>query len=303
MNTVECRELTKAYGRLKAVNNLSFILEENKITGLIGPNGAGKTTLLKVIAGFLRKTAGEVRVFAQDPFNSLTVSANTVFIDDNMAFPQSLCLDELLHTASRFYGNWEMGLARGMLDYFSLNPKQYHHRLSKGMKSIFNVIMGLAARSSLTIFDEPTAGMDAGARKDFYRALLNDYLRHPRTVILSSHLLGEVEDVLEDILLIGEGKKLLHLPVSDFKEYALGLSGKRSLLEELAKSREVICQHRTGEDHAYLVVKNDLTEQEHHQTRLAGAEITAVATADLCVYLTAGKKGAIDDVFNRSKLI
>lgn len=303
MNAVECRDLTKAYGSLKAVNNLSFVLEENKITGLIGRNGAGKTTLLKVVAGFLQKTAGEVRVFAEDPFNNLTVSANAVFIDDNMAFPQSLCLDDLLHAAASFYENWDMGLARGMLDYFSLNPKQYYHRLSKGMKSIFNVVLGISARCPLTIFDEPTTGMDAGARKDFYRALLKDYLRHPRTVLLSSHLLHEIEDILEDILLIKEGKKLLHMPASHLREYALGLRGKSSLMEDLAKSREVIHQYCAGEDYAYLVVKNDLTEQERHQARLAGVDITAVAAADLCVYLTAGKKGGIDNVFNKNQLV
>ena len=303
MNAVECRDLTKAYGSLKAVNNLSFVIEENKITGLIGRNGAGKTTLLKIIAGFLQKTAGEVKVFAENPFNNLTVSANTVFIDDNMPFPQSLCLDDLLHTAASFYGNWDMGLARGMLDYFSLTPRQYYHRLSKGMKSIFNAVLGLSARCPLTIFDEPTAGMDAGARKDFYRALLKDYLQHPRTVILSSHLLNEIEDILEDILLIGEGKKLLHMPVFHLREYALGLRGKSCLLEDLAKSREVIHKYHVSEDHAYLVIKNDLTEQERHQARLAGVDLTAVAAADLCVYLTAGKKGAIDDVFNKSNLV
>jgi ABC-2 type transport system ATP-binding protein len=281
MNTVECRDLTKAYGRLKAVNNLSFVLEENKITGLIGPNGAGKTTLLKVIAGFLQKTAGEVRVFAENPFNNLTVSANTVFIDDNMAFPQSLCLDDLLNMAASFYGNWDMGLARGLLDYFTLTPRQYYHRLSKGMKSIFNVVLGLSARCPLTIFDEPTAGMDAGARKDFYRALLKGYLRHPRTVIISSHLLSEIEDILEDILLMREGEKMLHAPVTYFREYALELRGKSSLLEELAESREVIHKYDMGEDYACLVVKNDLTEQERHQVRLAGVDITAVAAADL----------------------
>jgi len=300
MNAVECRDLIKAYGKLKAVNELSFDLEENKITGLIGRNGAGKTTLLKIIAGFLQKTAGEVKVFAENPFNNLTVSANTVFVDDNMAFPQSLRLGELLDEAAGFYGNWNMGLAKGALDYFSLNPRHYYHQLSKGMKSTFNVVVGLFARCSLTIFDEPTAGMDAGARKDFYRALLKDYLRHPRTIILSSHLLNEIEDILEDILLITEGKKLLHMPVPNLREYALGLRGKSYILEDMANSREIIHISNVGDGYAYLVVKNDITEQERYKARLVGVDITAVTAADLCVYLTSGKKGGIDDVFNKN---
>jgi ABC-2 type transport system ATP-binding protein len=300
MNAVECNGLSKEFGRVKAVNHLTFTLGENKITGLIGPNGAGKTTLLKIMAGFLKSSSGEIKVFTENPFNNLKVSSNMIFIDDNMTLPQSLCLADILESAERFYENWDIGLARGLFEYFSLHPNQYYNRLSKGMKSTFNVIIGISARCPLTVFDEPTTGMDAGVRKDFYRALLRDYLQHPRTVILSSHLLNEIQDILEDVLLIREGKTLLHLPVSELKEYAVGLRGKKDFLEGFMENiKEVYHKESLGKDNSYLVVRNNLDDSLLRELKMSGVEITPVAADDLCVYLTTRNKGGIDRVFNR----
>ena len=180
----------------------------------------------------MKETTGDVKVFSEHPFNNLNASANTIFIHDQMNLPTSLNLMEILDAAASFYENWDSGLAERLFDYFSLNPLQYFSGLSKGMKSTFTMILGLAARCPLTIFDEPTTGMDAAVRKDFYRALLKDYLANPRTMIISSHHLNEIEDLLEDILLMKDGKELLHLPVADLREWAIGIQGKSSVVNE-----------------------------------------------------------------------
>src|SRR5690606_30416408 len=130
-------------------NDLSFTIEENKITGLIGRNGAGKTTLLKIISGFMKETSGDVKVFSENPFNNLFVSANSIFIDDNLHLPSSLALSEIIMSAKRFYGNWNSELADGLIEYFSFQPKQLYSSLSKGKKSTFNTIVGLASRCAL----------------------------------------------------------------------------------------------------------------------------------------------------------
>ncbi|WHY86906.1 ABC transporter ATP-binding protein [Neobacillus novalis] len=299
MTVIECRGLTKVYGGAKALNNLSCNIEENKITGLIGRNGAGKTTLLKIIAGFLKETSGELTVFSENPFNNLLVSANVIFIHDQMNLPTSLNLKEILETAASFYENWDHDLANRLLEYFSLNPLQHHNGLSKGMKSTFNVIFGLAARVPLTLFDEPTSGMDAAVRKDFYRALLKDYLAHPRTIIISSHHLNEIEDLLEDILLMKDGKELLHLPIADLKEWGIGLQGKTAIVDEWTQNKELIYTKSVGFDQSYVVVRNDFSESEWQKARIAGLELTPVTSSDLCVYLTSKTKGGIDDVFNK----
>jgi ABC-2 type transport system ATP-binding protein len=298
MKVVECKELTKQYGKANAINNLSFELTENKITGLIGRNGAGKTTLLKMIAGYLHHTSGVIQVFSENPFNNLKVSANSIFIDNGMSFSPSLTLEELLETSGRFYPNWDHRLAKRLFDYFSFNPLQSHVNLSKGMKSTFNMIIGLAARCPLTIFDEPTSGMDAGTRKDFYRALLKDYIAHPRTIILSSHLLGEVEDILEEILLIKNGEKLLHMPVENLKEYAIGISGKAAAVSEWIENKEPIFTQNIGVDGSYAVIKNDCSLQDLEIAREIGLELLSVSAEDVCTYLTSKTKGGIDHVFS-----
>lgn len=299
MNIIESNALTKVYKSKTALNGLTFRIEENKITGLIGRNGAGKTTLLKIIAGLIRETSGDIKVFSENPFNSLKVSANMIFIDDQMSLPTSITLSDILKTAGSFYENWDQELATALFNYFSFQPYQHHDQLSKGMKSTFNMILGLAARCPLTIFDEPTTGMDAAVRKDFYRALLKDYIEHPRTIILSSHLLSEIEDLLEDILLIKDGEKLLHMPVEELKEYAMAVQGQADEVREWVKGKEILFERKVGEDHLLTVVERDNTISSLERARQSGLEISKVSAEDLCVYLTSKTKGGIDDVFNR----
>ncbi|OCA85735.1 ABC transporter [Bacillus sp. FJAT-27225] len=300
MKIIECNTISKSFLRKKALDGISFSIGENTITGLVGRNGAGKTTLLKLIAGLLKPTSGSLKVFSEKPFNSLTVSANSIFIDDKMVFPSALPLGEILEEAGRFYPNWDAGLARRLFTYFSFDPKNYHTRLSKGKTSTFNAIIGIASRCPLTMFDEPTTGMDEATRKDFYRALLKDYIAHPRTIILSSHHLEEIEDILEDILFIQSGRALLHLPVADLKEWAIELRGSRELVEKICLEKEVIHQKLFGAGTAAAVVRNEFTEAELNGLHYTGIEFKPVSTSDLFVYLTNDRKGGIDDVFNEN---
>lgn len=297
MSVIECNALTKIYSGINVLDHISCQIEENKITGLIGRNGAGKTTLLKIIAGFLRHSSGEVKVFQEQPFNSLFVSANMIFIDDQMSLPAALTLREILEEASRFYKHWDMGIAERLFDYFSLNPKQHHGNLSKGMKSTFNMILGLSARCPLTIFDEPTTGMDASVRKDFYRALLKDYLAYPRTVIISSHHLDEIEHLLEDVLVLNKGRVQLHRSISDLKEWAIGLQGEKELIEKWALNHELIYMEPIDDNRSYAVVRHDFTSGELNKMRRSGLDVLPVRVSDLCMYLTDGRQGGIDDVF------
>ncbi|MEI2401091.1 ABC transporter ATP-binding protein, partial [Paenibacillus phytohabitans] len=167
-----------------------------------------------------------------------------------------------------------------------------------GMKSTFNIIIGLSSRCPITIFDEPTTGMDAAIRKDFYKALLKDYIAHPRTILFSSHLLNEIDTILENVLLIRNGSVALHKPIDDLKEYAVGVRGKTTLVEQVTKGMEVIYVEEFGDDYIYSVVKDVYPEATWLEAKKLGLELSPVATEDLCVYLTAKNKGGINDVFN-----
>lgn len=302
MKAIKCEALTKTYYRKKALSDLTFSVEENKIVGLVGRNGAGKTTLMKILAGFSKAKSGVVEVYGKKPFNNLFVSANTIYIDDVMNFPTTLTLKEILEEGRRFYLNWDHDLALRLFEYFGFHKKQHHNELSKGKESTFNMIVGLASRSPLTIFDEPTTGMDAAVRKDFYRALLKDYLAHPRTILLSTHHLEEMEDVLEEVVLLHEGSLHLHMSMDDLKEYSVGLSGKRSEMDLFLQDREVFYKQNRAVDDCYAVIRNDLTSDEYRQLQQAGIVLIPVSASDLCVYMTdeTNGKGSVDDVFERS---
>lgn len=292
MNVIQCTNLRKSYGKIQAVADLNVEIEENKITGLIGRNGAGKTTLLKLIAGHLRPTSGELRVFARAPFNNLVVAANLFFMDDTLTFPDSFTLGDIFIQLSPFYPNWHNSLAHDLFNFYNLNPQQPHSNLSKGSKSAFNSILAIASRCPLTLFDEPTTGMDSAVRKAFYRFLLRDYLEYPRTILLSSHLLSEIEEILEDILLLDNGKMLLHLPVLELKELAVGIRGNASVAHSFLQGLEIIYEENFAKD-AYIVLRKALIQDRLAQIQQSGLEVLPVSTDDLCIYLTAKTKGGI----------
>lgn len=276
---------------MNALEDITFQLEDQKITGLIGRNGAGKTTLLKVLAGFIRESSGDVKVFSNNPYNNLRVSANSILVDDQMSFPDSLTLADILETAPDFYKRWDAELATNLFRYFRLNPKQLHARLSKGNKATFNMIFGLSTRCELTMFDEPTNGMDEAVRSDFYRALLKDYIAHPRTILISSHHLAEMEHLLEDILLIHKGKVVFHQSLEEVKEYAVALQGPTNLVEKMTAGKEILHTKQLDSQRKYVVIRRE------DLPLIEGVMIYPVSASDVCMYVTDDRKGGIDDVF------
>jgi ABC-2 type transport system ATP-binding protein len=299
LSIIECTEVSKVYGSFSAVDKLTCTIEENSITGLIGRNGAGKTTLLRMINGFTKNTSGEIKVFEESPFNSLKVSSNTIFIDDNMYFPKNFTLEEIINSGKSFYHELDEEFCIKLMEYFNLNRNKKHSQLSKGMKSSFNMILGIASRCPLTIMDEPTTGMDAAVRKDFYRIILRDYIDHPRTIIISSHLLNELDEILENILLIKEGNLCIHMPLVDLKEYAIGYLGSTESVNKLSTGREVIYEEAFGKDNIYQVVKTIDFQGEQAVAKLNGVEAKTVSSNDLCIYLTEHRKGGISNVFSK----
>lgn len=296
MTVIECHDVTKSYRSQIILDQLNFTIKENTLTGIIGRNGVGKTTLMKMIAGFIQEDSGNLSVFSERPFNSLKVSSNSIFIDDLMSFPQSMTLNDILKECERFYFRWDHTLALRLLEYFELHPNIKPRVLSKGKRSTFNAIIGLASRSPLTIFDEPTTGMDAVVRKDFYRALLKDYLAHPRTILLSSHHVEEIEHLLEDVLLIHNKKVLFHDSITALQESFLHVTGKEQLILKHIQRQDAIASKDTG-PYVIWTVKNQLSDETLNAMRKDHIRISPVSANEAYVTLTQQSKGGIDHVF------
>lgn len=294
MKTIECREVKKKYSNMNALEDITFELSDQKITGLIGRNGAGKTTLLKILTGFIMPSSGEVCVFGRNPYNDLLVSANSILVDDQMTFPDSLNLEEILNLAPTFYKKWDAELAKRLLNYFKINPKLKHSNLSKGASATFNLIFGLSTHCELTMLDEPMNGMDEAVRTDFYRALLKDYIAHPRSILISSHHLAEIEHLLEDILLVHQGKVILHQSLDEIRDYAVGLQWTTADLDKWTAGEEIYYSKQIDAERKYVVVKNTSTIEK---ACAEGASIQSLSASDVCMYVTSDTKEGIDDVF------
>ncbi|PIC99413.1 ABC transporter [Sporosarcina sp. P31] len=297
MPAITLKNVTKSYRSITVLNQLNLEIRENVITGLVGRNGVGKTTLMKMVAGFIKESDGELRVLGERPFNSLKVSANMIFIDDMMGFPDALTLGDLLTECDRFYENWDQDLAMRLLKYFKLPLSLNHRVLSKGKRSTFNAVVGIATRCPLTMFDEPITGMDAGARRDFYRALLKDYLAHPRTILLSSHHMEEMEDLLEDILLIDGKDSAFHGSITELQEKFISLQGKENVLKQYANRYAVIHKSSAGPLTEWIV-DNDHTNLELTELKQAGIRVSAVSASEAYLAMTGQTRGGVDDVFD-----
>jgi ABC-2 type transport system ATP-binding protein len=186
--------LTRCYGGQIALDDVTLNLEPESITGLLGRNGAGKTTLLRIIAGHEFASAGTVALLGANPVESETALRRMVFVREDQTYPD-LKVRQTLQVASWFYPNWNHELAGTLLDEFNVPASRKVRKLSRGMRSALGIVIGLAARAEVTLFDEPYAGLDPMARQLFYDRLLADYAEYPRAVLLSTHLIGDADDL------------------------------------------------------------------------------------------------------------
>jgi ABC-2 type transport system ATP-binding protein len=257
---ISVTDLTRRYRGHTALDGVSFTIEEGVITGLLGRNGAGKTTLMRIITGQEFASSGDVRVFDANPLENDAILRRMVFVREDQAYPD-FRISQLLRTASWFYPNWSDDLADGLLAAFDLPAGRPVKKLSRGMRSAVGIIIGLAARAELTLFDEPYAGLDAVARQVFYDQLLADYAAWPRTVLLSTHLIDETAGLLERVLVMDGGHVVLDAAADDLRGVATRVSGPVLAVDEFTAGHPVWDGRRMGSQ-ASVVVLGPLTDAD-----------------------------------------
>lgn len=203
-------DVTYRYRRgTTALQNLTLALRPGVITGLLGRNGSGKTTLAMLLAGQNRATSGRVLVDEASVWEDTERMAAVALVSSETRVFADYRLRDTLELWAETRPTWDQGLADRLLEQWKLDPaKDRPESLSRGQLSAFSAVLGLASRAPLTIFDEVHLGMDAVVRRQFTTELLADYAEHPRTIVLSSHLIEEVSDLLEDVILLHEGRLL-----------------------------------------------------------------------------------------------
>jgi ABC-2 type transport system ATP-binding protein len=237
-----------------ALDDVSAVLEQDAITGLLGRNGAGKTTLMQLLTGHRVPTSGRVEVFGCRPFENDAVLSQMAFVKEGQRYPDHFRVRDALGAAAMLFPNWDDDLARSLLRDFDLPENRTIKKLSRGMNSAVGIIIGLASRAPLTLFDEPYLGLDAVARQLFYDRLLADYAEHPRTILLSTHLIEEIADLLEHVLLIDHGRIVLDDDTESLRASAVTVSGARDRVEAFGARHEVL-HHESLAGSARAVVR------------------------------------------------
>ena len=215
---VSARNVSKSFGALHAVDDVSFDIEKGRIMGLIGPNGAGKTTLLKAMLG-LTDCQGSLSVLGLDPFRQRReLMQNICFIADVAVLPRWIRVDQLLDFLETVHPRFSRSRAEELLSKTDINSKSKVRELSKGMVTQLHLSIITAIDAKLLVLDEPTIGLDIIFRKEFYGNLLNDYFDGERTIIITTHQVEEIENLLTDVMFINHGKVVLDAKMDDIPE-------------------------------------------------------------------------------------
>ena len=212
---IEAHDLSKNYGKHVALDHVNFVVETGRIVGLIGPNGAGKTTALRAILG-LTPYEGRLRVLDREPFGDrAALMRDASFIADVAVLPAWLRVDQAIDFVAGIHPRFRRDRAHTLLSKTQITGKRRMRELSKGMKTQVHLALTMAIDAKLLVLDEPTLGLDILARRSFFDALVNDYMDETRTILITTHQVEEVENLLTDVIFIDRGRIALDCSLED----------------------------------------------------------------------------------------
>lgn len=289
---IEVKGLGVRYGQEKAIEGISFKLPGGKIYGLLGRNGSGKTSLLSVLASFRLQSEGEVRIGGEAPFENAAIVNQVCFIQENGYLAEGMKIKDAIKQAASCWPNWDDAMAERLLEQYQLPLNKRIQSLSRGMKSALGVTIGFSSRAPITILDEVYLGMDAPSRYMFYEDLLKDYMENPRTFIISTHLIEEVSNLFEEVLILDQGKLLLHEETESLRQRGVSIVGPAERVDEFVIGLNVLSEQRLGGMKS-VTVYGELGPEREQRARTEGLELGPVPLQDLFVHLTSkggGKK-------------
>ncbi|MEG3614680.1 ABC transporter ATP-binding protein [Isoptericola haloaureus] len=275
-----------------ALDGASLTIRPGTITGVLGRNGAGKTTMLSLLAAYRRPTSGRVAVGAgddpaawEDPWENPWATSNVQLVSEGGGVQDDEKLRETLKYYADLRPHWDAEAAERLLDLFEISTRKKPNALSRGKRSAVGAVLGLASRAPLTIFDEVYLGMDAPTRYAFYDEILADYAAHPRTILLSSHLVEEVERLFEDVVVLDGGRVLLAETAEEMARRGFSLTGPTTAVERLAGDRKVLHRQQLGGT-VQVTLEGAPDDGTRAAAREAGVELGHLPLQDLFVRLT-----------------
>lgn len=243
---IDCEVVSRSFGPVIALDEVSFTVPEGSILGLLGRNGSGKTTLMSLIAGHDRPTGGRVTVCGEESFESATVMPQVVFVRDNQRYPNRQNVQELLRIAPFLAPNWCQELADELIDRCRLPRTTPITTFSRGQMSLIAAMIGLASRAPVTLLDEPYLGLDTNARDIFHEVLLREQVRHPRTIVLSTHLIEQSEALFDRVIILDQGRVRIDVGSDDVPQQATVLTGAVDAVTTLVEHRVTLNSRAIG---------------------------------------------------------
>jgi ABC-2 type transport system ATP-binding protein len=281
MNSIELIGVSKDFGNVKALQDINLTFEEGKIYGLLGRNGAGKTTMLKIIYEMLFPSTGTVRVDGREIGGDDTALGKMFFIGEKNYFPEQFTVEKAFYWMKQFRTEFDPAYAKRLADAFGLNIKKKIKSLSTGYASIIKNILALASNAPFILLDEPVLGLDANHRDMFYKFMIEKYSESPFTAIISTHLIEEVANVVEHVVIVKDGRVIRDEPRETLLESGYSVSGRAEDVHAFINGREVLgIDALGGFETAYLFgecSKNELPE---------GLEISKMNLQRLFIQLT-----------------
>jgi ABC-2 type transport system ATP-binding protein len=240
LKTIQIKGVSKLYGGIKALDKVDMTTESNRIYGLLGRNGAGKTTLLNLMTNRIFPTEGEIIIDGETVFENDKVLRDIFYMTEQNLYPEGERIKDIYKWTKEFYPSFDIEYAKGLSEKFGLDMKKKVKDLSTGYTSIFKAIAALASNADILLFDEPVLGLDANHRDMFYKELIANYSESPKTIIISTHLIEEVASVIEEAIIIREGKLILKQSVEDLLSDAYIVSGEASRVDKYIQGKKCI---------------------------------------------------------------
>ncbi len=245
MSNMVCENLCKQYGKKSVLENLNLELESGKIYGLIGRNGAGKTTLLSIMSNQNPASGGRVTLDGENIWENRNALDRICFSRElNITAESGLAaftVKKYLEIAAMYYTHWDKAMAERLMKQFELKPKMKLSKISKGMLSMVTIIVALASKADFTFLDEPVAGLDVMAREQFYKLLLDEFTETGRTFVISTHIIEEAADVMEEVIMLDRGRILLKENTQELIARAYYVTGLEEQVDGAVNSME--CHH------------------------------------------------------------
>lgn len=243
---IEIRNVSKAFGQVQALQDVSFDLESPGIYGLLGNNGAGKTTLLNILTNRLYPTTGEARLDGAPMFDNNAALSQIFMLGEKNLYPEDMRVRRALAVTGLFYPSFDRERALALAGRFGLNLRSKITALSTGYRSIFRIVLALCVNTPYLFLDEPVLGLDARHRDLFYKLLIEQYAERPCCVVLSTHLIQEAAPLIERAVILKEGRVLCNAPAEALLAGAHTVSGPAAAVDAYLASRRALSVSSLG---------------------------------------------------------